>query len=740
VEDVQAVVLEAACIPYGEGISFLPLRELAERAVELDDGAPRLGELSSADAALAAARALLEHFTGSGPVVVVLDDVHWAVPTFLDLVEYVVRAVDGPLLVVSATRTELLERRPAWGERATALEPLGGDDPRNLIDALPERDSLDEALASAILEAAEGVPLFLEQLAAHAAESDLAADGIPPTLDALLASRIDALEPGERSVLARAAVVGRAFSRTSIGALTPEHETRELGGRLASLERRRLVRPSGAAHEFVHALVRGAAYAAIGRVERAGMHEHFARWLEGRDQGDELVGTHLERAALDTTSGLERDVRSREASTRLGRAGRRALLAFDHAAAANLLERAAALLERDDPERLELDCGLGHALKGSGEPERAVDLLEDVVERARSTGQRRLELRAAVELVLPRLHDGTLAADAAADLLDGAVDLFGDEADWFGVARAELTYRALLGDWGGRVDLATPHLARAEESFGRLGAVGHTDVAVVADACRGATTVGDAIRLCESCLARQPDHLRAQAYLHCYLAFLRALDADLEGARNVAATARRELEELGEEAGLRTSAALYLGSIEALAGDWRRAQSVFEPGLEYTRDRPAQMAWHAYFLARLGEAALGRGDLESAAELVEEARAVAIAGDAETAVWWRRVAARALSAKGHPRKAALLGHEAVAAADATDDLVMRGEARLDLAEVLFRSGSRSQAATVVRDGLELLDRKGALLPAANGRSRFAGLLVESDSGGAAVAAPLEHHS
>ena len=95
-DDVHAVVLDAACTPYGQGITFLPLRELAERAAALDEDAPALGELESADAALAAARTLLGHFAAQGPVVVVLDDLHWAVPTFLDLVEYVVRAVDGP--------------------------------------------------------------------------------------------------------------------------------------------------------------------------------------------------------------------------------------------------------------------------------------------------------------------------------------------------------------------------------------------------------------------------------------------------------------------------------------------------------------------------------------------------------------------------------------------------------------------------------------------------------------------
>ena len=156
------------------------------------------------------------------------------------------------------------------------------------------------------------MPLFLEQLAAHAAESDLADEGCPASLDALLASRIDALEPGERAVLSRAAVVGRVFSRESLGALTPDRETRELAGRLASLGRRRLVRTRGDEHEFAHPLVRGAAYGAIARAERAALHETFARWLDGRGEGDELVGTAPRSGrSLDAS-----DRRSASASTR----------------------------------------------------------------------------------------------------------------------------------------------------------------------------------------------------------------------------------------------------------------------------------------------------------------------------------------------------------------------------------------------------------------------------------------
>ena len=739
VEDVAAVVLEAACTPYGEGITFLPLRELAERAASLDEDAPALGELESADAALAAARAILEHFTASGPLVVVLDDLHWAVPTFLDLVEYVVRAVDGPLLVVSVTRPELLERRPAWGEGATTLGSLSGGDARRLVDALPERDLLDEKLAATILETAEGVPLFLEQLAAYAVEADLADDRVPMTLDVLLASRIDALEPGERAVLSRAAVVGRAFSRESLGALTPDAETRELSGRLASLARRRLVRPRGAEHEFVHPLVRGAAYDAIGRPERAMMHEAFARWLDGRGENDELVGTHLERAAHDTPPGAERDGYGREASTRLGRAGQRALFAFDHAAAANLLERATALLEEVDPDRLELECSLGHALKGFGQRNRAVELLEKTAGRAHALGDDRIELRARVELVDPDLTSGKLTAQDAAALLDTALPTFEHADDALGIARASLMHSYLLL-WNKRVDGALVHLERADAAYRRLGHSGFVDGPLILAATRGTTSVQEATVLAESSLGRHRHSPRWHAYGLVYLGALRALGGDTVAARETVAAARSELEDLDEHVGLGTSALALMGDIESFMGDWVRMQEVFEHGVAYAQDRPEHQEWHAYFLARLGEARLEQGDPRTAADLAGQARTIAVATDVETNIWWRRVAARAFAVTGHSRNAIRVGREAVALADDTDEVLLRAGARIDLAEVRLNERRRAEALALVREGLELLDRKGAVVLAARARERFAELLSAGEAGGEVGAAPPRRSS
>ena len=502
---------------------------------------------------------------------------------------------------------------------------MTADEARRLVDGLSERETLEESVATSILEGADGVPLFLEQLAAHAAESGVAGAPIPPTLEALLASRIDALEPGERDVLSRAAVVGRVFSREAIGALTPEAGLPELDGRLASLGRRRLTHTAAGQHEFVHPLVHEAAYDAISRSARAAMHERLGRWLDEHDAGDELVGTHLERAALDAGSRGEHEALSNEASGRLGASGVRAVLIGDDAAAANLLERATALLEPNDPARLEFECMLGEALKGLGRLTAALELLEDVAERARAQADRRLELRALVEMVWPRLLDGSLASESAAELLDQATIYLAEVGDTLGVARSEFAYFVLLGDFGNRCIPASEHLARAEEAYLSVGVGGILDVAAVSVLVSGKTPVDDLVAMCHERMEATANRPRNMAYLRTRLAFLLGLRGDLDEARATAAVARQELAELGEEVGLRISVAAMFGSIEAFACQWEAAASTFESALEYiaqweSESRPPWRAWRAYFRLRMAEVALAQGDSEQRPTLVAEAR------------------------------------------------------------------------------------------------------------------------
>ena len=146
---------------------------------------------------------------------------HWAEPTFLDLLEYVAGWSKGaPILLLCIARPELLEVRPRWGGEALMLGALSHVESQQLLDALAEEWPLDRDDRSQVAEAAEGNPLFLEQLVAMLAERGAGA-GLPPTIEALLAARLDSLEPVERGVLERASVVGKEFWRGAVAELSP---------------------------------------------------------------------------------------------------------------------------------------------------------------------------------------------------------------------------------------------------------------------------------------------------------------------------------------------------------------------------------------------------------------------------------------------------------------------------------------------------------------------------------------
>ncbi len=297
----------------------------------------------------------------------------------------------------------------------------------------------------------------------------------------------------------------------------------------------------------------------------------------------------------------------------------------------------------------------------------------------------------------------------------------------YGVARAELTYAFVVSATSGTGPTAPFDTSRMHSAHtASQGSTATRTSWRSSCALHGSTPVDEAIRLCENAISRHPDRLRDPPVPP--LPPRRSPGA----ARRPRRCSRRPRQALAPSwwtlertVGLRTSAAGLLGSVEALAGDWQRAEEIFRPAFEYARQQPSHRMWQGYFLARLAEAALGRGDPGAAVALAEETRAVCVAGDLVTEIWSRRVAGRALAATDHPRKGMTMAREAVAYADTSDDLVQKGESRLDLAEVYVRAGYRKRAAQVAGEGLALLDRKGALLLSANGRRRFADLVAES---------------
>ena len=375
---LDATVVRGRCLSYGEGISYWPVAEVVRQLL----ASPGLGEAltGSADQARAirallgesapagtsaeiawAVRKLLERGAALRPLVVVLDDIHWGEPTFLDLVEQVADLSRGaPVLLLCLARPELLDRRPAWGggklnATTVLLEPLNSDEAGELIERLlPAAAVTDPALRTRALEAAAGNPLFLEEIAAVAASSG----GnvlVPPTIQALLAARLDQLDPAERRVLERGSVEGNSFHRGAVEALGPEETS--VPAKLVTLVRKDLVRPDEAtfpgddAFRFRHLLIRDAAYDGLPKSVRARLHETFANWLDERAsdlaERDEIIGYHLEQACRYRRElGLGRTPRwPNAAGERLAAAGRSALARGDVRAAA----RAARARARADP-------------------------------------------------------------------------------------------------------------------------------------------------------------------------------------------------------------------------------------------------------------------------------------------------------------------------------------------------------------------------------------------------------
>ena len=288
----NARVLAGRCLPYGEAITYAPLieavhqLEAAEGEKSLDrvlagqsDAAQVLASIratlsgaahGSPDETAWAFRRLFEALAAERPLVVFLDDIHWADPLLLDLIEYVgTFSVGRPILLLCAARPDLFDTRPGWSaphENAMQLRlaPLSDAEVDGLLTGVAGMQ-LDAEARRRIVETSGGVPLFVEQMAAFDAESESAGTQVPPTIRALLAARVDRLPTLERSVLERAAIQGPVFRRDTLADLMPADARPHLGASLMALVRRDFVRPEQTrdghdAFGFSHALIRDAVH------------------------------------------------------------------------------------------------------------------------------------------------------------------------------------------------------------------------------------------------------------------------------------------------------------------------------------------------------------------------------------------------------------------------------------------------------------------------------------------------
>ena len=223
------------------------------------------------------------------PLVLVLEDLHWADDGTLDFVEYLLDwASDAPIFVLCTSRPELLERRPTWGggrlnSQTIALAPLTDDAAARLLAVLLDRSVLDADVQARLLQQTGGNPLYAEEYARMLVHGE-SGEALPDTVQGVIAARLDLLEPGEKEVIQAASVLGKVFWRGGVEALGPEPGLDETLQRLVRREFIKRERGSLLAGEaeyaFRHALVRDVAYAQLPRASRAEKHRLAAGWIE----------------------------------------------------------------------------------------------------------------------------------------------------------------------------------------------------------------------------------------------------------------------------------------------------------------------------------------------------------------------------------------------------------------------------------------------------------------------------
>ena len=748
----ESTILTGRCLAYGDGITFWPLmemvgalgsdegvRELLGEAEDADLVATRvLGAVGTSPAAPGgetfwAVRRLFEELARERPLVVVVEDIHWAEPTLLDLLEYLAGWIhDAPVLLLCIARPDLLDERPGWLTQTgggVVLEPLTDEQSRRLLDEIAQEWPLDTTAREHITEAAEGNPLYLEQMAAMLAEGG-PTHAIPPTIHALIASRLDRLPPDERSVLESAAVAGKHFVRSALRRLLGESDDALVDKSLLSLARKDLLtaRPGREdAYRFRHALIRDAAYAGIPKELRAQLHERYADWAANTRAGKagdvhEIVGYHLEQAVRyrEQLGPLDDDgvALGRRAAEILGAAGRRAFARDDVPAAVNLLDRALALATNEDPARLELMRQLSTSLWSLGEVARAEALLKGLIDAAGAAGDRRYELYGALQQMSWRFSRDEAGWAEMASVAEEARTAFEEAGDDFGLAQAwrhlasTLHARCRFGEAADAAERALEHARRANAAREESRAADLLCMCLL----HGPTPVPEAIGRVTEMLAEATANPALQANVMAALAELKAMQKSFDEARAFVEEARRTYERLGLRlalVGLMQVRAL----VELLAGDAQAAEHALRVGMDLTgADFPT---WRTYQSSLLADSLCAQDRYEEARVLIQAVEPEH-PDELESVLPWASVRARLLARDGAADEGERLLRDLATKAAPTDALNLQGQVLLALADVLLSAGRPADAREAATEAAEIFEEKGNLAAA----ERAAALLGE----------------
>ena len=766
----RATVVRGRCISYGEGITYRPLMEIVRDA--LDPGAQAQPDLSSAIATMLspdpaagaiaarvaqlvgttsdvsipaeeiawAIRRFFEVLASERPLLVVVDDLHWAEPGLLDLLDRVADlSRDAPILLVCMARPELLDQRADWGggklhATTAALEPLSERESASLIDNLLGTDALDTAVRARILAAAEGNPLFVEETIAMlvdegalrseggrwVAAEDLEEVAVPPTIQALLDARLDRLDEPDRAALGRASVVGQVFYVGAVAALSPQTERDGVMGRMQQLVRRDLIRPDRSdvvgeeAFRFRHGTIRDAAYAMLPKEVRADLHERLAGWLEGLPDlvdADEFVGYHLERAHALLLELGPPDARTaalgERAASHLSASATNATARADLRAAENLFGRAAALRGSDTADRAWDLIGLGWARL---DLDRVGDAIEPFA-TARAIADEQTDERLAIHAALVQAYAALLvapegAAEALTDLVGAVLPRLTAMDDQRGLAIA-LFSRGYVSWQGCRFEAARTDMHACVEHARLAGDRTIELTATITGAMAGVLGTATAVEILEEADRAELEAATFPTLLPMTLAVRAHAEGMLGRFDEARALVARATEIQLDLQGFVPSG-IGEGSwrIEMWAGDLDAA------------DRHGQED-HALMLQRgdiahastaAGERALTcyqLGRLDEARRLATECRDTGASDDVYNQYLWRGVEAAISAREGEVDRADRLIAEAIEWVERSDALLDRAMILELKADLSARLGRREAAATALAEARALADRKGA---------------------------------
>jgi class 3 adenylate cyclase/tetratricopeptide (TPR) repeat protein len=764
--DDQAIVLSARCPAYGRGTTYTPLVEMlssypggwralnAALLADPDLGSRAARSLASimgqapAEAGAAdkptltgieeiawAVRHLLDVISKPRPVIMIWEDLHWAAPTLLGLIDDIAAwLVDAPVLIVCVARPELLEAQPSWGggkpsALTVELGPLTTEQSAALVNELimlqdVQSHGMDD-LSLRVAAQCDGNPLFAELML------DVFADvapgsQIPPTIQALLGARLDQLPEPERQVLEMAAVAGREFTRAELTAMTETYgqisgpETDRLLNRL--VRQRILDRAGPGSLRFNQALLRDTAYSTTPKARREHWHiflaERFSRTAPTADAlapDDSLaLAYHMEAACL-----LGRDLRPGDSSLpalastaadALINEGMRALGRRDLPGAATLLERARHLLPAGDTRHTSVALYIADAGISLRDERRSLAALSAAETALPDSRRGNIACRIQRAIVLLRL--GLAAPETvAAELSPAAAELADDPDDELGWCRLHQleAYLHLVAE---RAALADVHLRLALIRARAMNSTYEEDrlLCAICEVAQWAPIQVEAgLELCDTLVSRFADNRALLIPIVVTRARLDALAGDLDGARRGVATAMTYIGDL--HLGLADAAVLELsGFVESLAGahgkaeqSYRRALSTLQVGGP-TRDTQA-------IEADIARELLSQDRVDAAEEALGRIISSGVDPGLHTRIVVNSLSARIATRRGAHEEALGYARKAMELSQDVDDLRLSAEISFTHAIVQREAGLTHEAIGSANAALDQYVAKGAALPA-----------------------------